>query len=157
MSDLGFARDPDIIGLKTVLANLGDIPEGLPRSALRTSLRKSAKPVKEGIQIRAPKAAKHKTKVRGKVVKRPLSRGIIIKSLKMGKRGKNAPVIIIVGPRSENYYGIFFEYGSKQHEKRPFVRPAWQANKGASMRIFSEEMRIRIGKHIRKLEAKGKR
>lgn len=157
MNDLGFSRQDDVVGLKTVLANLGSIPDGLPRSAMRTSLRKAAKPVKDGIQIRAPRAKKHKTRVRGKQVKKPLFRGILIKSLKMGKRGKNAPVIVIVGPRSENYYGIFFEYGSKKHQKAPFVRPAWQANKDSSLRIFSHEIKLRINKHIKKMETKGKR
>lgn len=67
--------------------------------------------------------------------------------------------------KTSNYYaevhvgtslsrGIFMEFGTFKDAPQPFMRPAWEANKDAALRIISQELKNEIEKAAKRYAKK---
>jgi HK97 gp10 family phage protein len=75
------------------------------------------------------------------------------------KGEKENEVEVYVGPtrvpgRSVLNYASFAEYGTSDTPAHPYLRPAWEREKGAVMEILARELKVEIDKTAARLSRK---
>jgi len=115
-------------GMDELLAQLDRLGEDASK-ALKEAVMKGAEVVREDASRRAPRRT-------GK-----LSQSIIIESAEVDPDY----ISVKIGPNKEAFYGTFVEKGTSKMHAKPFLRPAWDANKENVKKIISDELRRRLG------------
>jgi len=55
-----------------------------------------------------------------------------------------------IGPHKNAFYGIFQEYGTASHKAQPFMRPAWDEKRLASVKVMAEVGRRAVRRGVRR-------
>ena len=58
------------------------------------------------------------------------------------------------GPVNPVNYGHLLEFGNQQHDGKPWLRPAFDSNKGRIQSIMTRELRVGIAKEVLKARQK---
>jgi HK97 gp10 family phage protein len=115
-------------GMEELFNQLDSLGEDASK-ALKEAVMKGAEIVREDASRRAPRRT-------GK-----LSQSIIIESAEV----EPDYVSVKIGPNKEAFYGRFVEMGTSKMPAKPFLRPAWDANKENVKKIISDELKGRLG------------
>lgn len=93
------------------------------------------------------------------------NKGLAVKAMRDARRaakGSQPPVMMFVGPTVKAPHAHLVEFGTRPHinggrfagsqhpgtAPQPFARPAWDAEKDATIQRIAEEMRIQIDKAV---------
>lgn len=122
-----------LIGAKELENALKQFPKSVAKAALRQTLKKAAKPILSSARANAPRRT-------GK-----LAKSIVISTrLKRTQRKRyETGVSLFVGSTSSRAHWFefgFYPGGGAKFVKRPFLRPAWDANKARVKEIFEKEI-----------------
>lgn len=138
-------------GLRELDAALGELKKGTARAVLRRVLNKAAEPMRAAAEQMAPvRTGKLKSKIitssnlgagsAGKaafaeVMKaggtKSAARGALVSANRDAGEGSFAQVYI--GPSTKAFYGMYSEFGTSKQKPRPFMRPAFDSQKGVSL------------------------
>lgn len=121
-----------IEGMPNLKRKFSGLSQVAQKKVLRKAMRGAAKPV--------VKAAKAKAPVRTGKLKKSIRTTV---SMRRGKAEAK------VGFGGKQYYGIFSELGTVKMPARPFLRPALDSQKDASVRAFVEVIQAEIAKVAR--------
>lgn len=136
----------EVTGFKELEHALAELPKAVAKSVLRTALKKAGQPVVDAAQSLAPRDT-------GKLaesieIKTSLSRR------QRRRRQKAGDVEQFIGPSTKAPHGHLVEFGTVKMAPRPFLRPAWDANKDRVLELFAKEMWTAIEKAARRLARK---
>lgn len=111
---------------------LEDIGPALEKKILARAMRDAAKPILEDAKRRAP------------VLSGQLRKSIKIRSMKRVGKGRVGVIISTEKGffKGETFYGAFHEFGTKNMPARPFIRPAFEANKARAVKIVGEAIKL---------------
>lgn len=71
--------------------------------------------------------------------------------------GKGRSVITNVGPTKSAFYGLFQEFGTRNHPPKPFMRPAWDALQMSMLDTMAKTLGEEIEKARKRLAKKAER
>lgn len=134
-----------IEGLKELDRALKELPNAVAKGVIRTALKKAAEPIRAAAEAGAPRLTHQ------------LAQSIAI-STTLSKRqrrkqgGKVGDVDVYVGASyPDGAHAHLLEFGTSKMSARPFMRPAWEANKGAALDIIKRELWGAIQRAARRL------
>lgn len=137
----------EVTGFRELERALLELPNAVAKSVLRKALKKAGAPVVDAAQSLAPRATgalAESIEVKSSLVRRQRRR-----------RRKQGDVELFIGATwPTGAHAHLLEFGTSKMAKRPFLRPAWDANKGRVLDIFQNELRIAIVKAARRLARK---
>lgn len=110
-------------GFKELEKKLKGISAAMREETLINALIKSAEPIRADAASRAPRRT-------GK-----LSQNIII------EKDDKEKLAVKVGPHKDAFYGKYLEFGTSKMAARPWLRPAFDANKNRAKAIFAGIMK----------------
>lgn len=121
-----------ISGGEALAAALAEIPKAMEKKILARAMRDAAKPMLDDAKRLAP------------VLTGQLRKSIKIRSIKRNRKGRVGVVISTEKGffKGETFYGAFLEFGTKKLPARPFIRPAFEANKARSAKIAGEAIKL---------------
>lgn len=128
---------------------LDQLPKAMSKAVLRNALKKAAKPIKEQAASTAPGSI-------GKSMK--------IATQRTGRRVRaRKAVFVFVGPTEPHSHLVENGTGPRYHANgkyvgemppNPFLRPAWDANKGKSLGILTKEIEAELLKAVKRLRTR---
>ena len=149
------ASPSGVYGLAETLRALRTFPEvATQRNTLRRALVKAAEPIAVAARALAPDDPKTPA---------PDLKSSIMVATQLTKRHrkgeKENEVEVYVGPtrvpgRFVLNYASFAEYGTANTPAHPYLRPAWEQQKGAVMEILARELRVEFDKTAARLSRK---
>lgn len=71
--------------------------------------------------------------------------------------GQGRSVITSVGPTRAAFYGLFQEFGTRNHPPKPFMRPTWDALKNSMLDTIARVLGDEIEKSRKRLARKAER
>ena len=71
--------------------------------------------------------------------------------------GKGRSVVTSVGPTQKAFYGLFQEFGTRNHPPKPFMRPAWDSLKFSMLDTMAKTLAEEIEKARKRLAKKAAR
>lgn len=166
-----------IEGFDELVANLQDLPKATQRNTIKKSLLVAAKPFVDHAKRIVPVntgALKDSIVAGGKIDGAGKSeysdalasggtKAEAVAALRAARREKGRMVEIYAGVIRLAWYAHFVEFGTEKTEARPFIRPAWDAEKENMLRVLQEELGTQVMKAIQRrakklarLAAKGK-
>lgn len=136
-----------ISGLKELDRALGELPKAAAKATLRRVLTEAAEPMARAARRNAPKQDYH------------LYESIDV-STRLNKRqqtmhrreNKRTFQEMFVG--TNNPAGVQQEFGNERHGAQPFMRPAWDAEKGPTLDRIGVQLGVEIDKAARRLANK---
>lgn len=149
----------EVRGLKELRAALLKLPVKMQGAAIYSALNAGAQPIKKDAQARVP--------VRTGVVKRAIrvsrskvNKGkdglteVMVNVKKLGR--KEVRAFKAAGGKSganpnDPYYWRFLEFGTSKMPAKPFLRPAFESNKGRSLEAIRKKLGQAIEHQARKL------
>lgn len=134
-----------IEGLKECVEGLQELKKATATNVQKRALTQAGKPILEDAQQKAP-------------VRTGLLREDIIISSKLSPRqraenDKKSKVEMYIGPPSMPR-AIVAEFGSAKQQPKPFMRPAWDSNKGTAFLTIKEILAAEIEKARQRAAAK---
>jgi HK97 gp10 family phage protein len=143
----------ELLGFKELEEALAQLPKATGKAVLRRALIKAAKPVEVEAQSLAP---------RGPTGNLKDSITISTRLKKSQRRGpKPTGVEIYIGAASgkgkKGWHAGFVEFGTRKTAPRPFLRPAWDANKDKVLASIKTEIWAALAKAARTLARKSQR
>jgi len=126
-----------IEGLSELADALGDLPKATSTNVQKRALREAAGPIQAMAQADAPVrtgALREKIRISSKLSPR-----------QSGLSKKESKVEVYVGPPSMPR-AIVAEFGSVKQTPKPFMRPAWDANKLAALKTIRDILATEIEK-----------
>ena len=164
-----------VSGLSELDKALGELPKATARNVLKRTLEKAAAPIVEQAKSLAPVAPINggtlrdsittSTRVKNKVgaseysaamragLGRDAARAALLAARKANK-GQGSFAELYVGPRRGNgviRYAHIVEFGSIYDAPRPYMRPAWDAEKGKALDIIKAELGNEIIKAAKRI------
>lgn len=138
-------------GLKSLEANLRELKQGTGRGVMRRTLKKSARPLVDLIELYAPDDPRtaNDDLVSGIVVTSKATRNA--KRMIRASFKDSTAVEMFVGPDKHVFYGIFQEFGTVHHAPQPFMRPAWEEDKMALMGRIKNQLGVEIEKTLARM------
>jgi len=141
-----FAFDIDFRELDKMLVQL---PRAMSKSVLRNALKKAAKPIKDAGASAAPGS---------------IGKSFKIATQRKGRRVRaKKSVFVFVGPTEPHSHLAEHGTGPRYHASgkyvgemppNPFLRPAWDANKGQSLDILKKEIEAELLKAVKRLRTR---
>lgn len=146
-----------VTGLKELNEALGNLSKSMAKATLRRVLLKAGKPIADAaIQLAPDDPA-----TGGRDLKQSIAVGTKLskRQARLHRRANRndkqfAEVFVGPGPKP---YAHLQEFGTVNHGPQPFMRPAWDANKGKALDIIKSELgkeiiatAKRVGKNKRK-------
>ena len=125
-----------VTGARETIAALGLMETALEKKVLRTAMREAARPILEHAKAHAP--------VRTGLARRSLK----IRAIKRTRKG-NVGVVVQTRDgdfKGDAFYVSFYEYGSSHQPARPFMRGAFDTQKGQALLIAQREIDAGIQK-----------
>lgn len=158
------ADEINVLGLKEIKATLDKLPARLGEKVVRAALRSAAQVMRKDAQARAPILKKPKYGRKPGTVKQSIT-------IKRSKRDKYGVFLTVMGLSAKKikafkagsvtkdaaynpddpWYWHFLEFGTSTRRKIPFLRPAFEAQKFASLRRFEEFAKRRVVREAEKL------
>lgn len=132
--------------LDDVLKN--DFTKATSRNILRRALIKAGTPIAEDARTRAPRLTGQLQTTFGAGPKLSRYQKSITKP--------ESDVEIYVGPGSLAQ-AVTQEFGTASHPAQPFMRPAWDANRGSVLKTFKEDVETEIDKAAQRAARKAAR
>ncbi len=114
---------------------LRKLPTSTQRAHFRAALRLAAKPIVADAKAKLPSVLKKHAK------------SIRIFNLKSRKNAAS----ILIGPDSGHWWMSLFEIGFYSRAAKPFLRPAWDKNKGGIAKDFSKSMWFVLQRMVKRL------
>lgn len=71
--------------------------------------------------------------------------------------GEGRSVVVSVGPTRAAFYGLFQEFGTRNHPPKPFMRPTWDALKERMLDTIASVLSEEIEKSRKRLARKAER
>ena len=123
-----------LTGTRELEKALADLGRATGRNTARRALKKSAQIVADEAQILVP-----------------VDQGELMDSIKVSPKAKRnrtakGEVEMFVGPTV--YYGHFVEFGTVKQSAQPYMRPAWESNKGKVLDDLGENLWAEIDRSI---------
>tara|TARA_Y100000310_G_scaffold325782_1_gene389814 strand:+ start:615 stop:1085 length:471 start_codon:yes stop_codon:yes gene_type:complete len=142
-----------IEGLRELERELAKLPKSTGKGVLRRTLKKAAQPMAQAMKDAAP---------RGDTATDRLAESIAV-STKLSKRqarlhrkmfrNDRAAIEMFVGPGPDPA-AWNQEFGNVNHGPQPFVRPAWDSEKGPLLDRLKDDLWSEIQKTIKRAEAR---
>jgi len=129
-----------IEGVKELENAFMELPNSMQKQVLLSALKKASKPVVKDAQEKARKKT-----------------GKGAKSIKARTNKNLKPVGISIGPSREEFHMSFIEFGTVTQSARPFLRPAWDANRFAVLQSMEKEIWNALTKKARTLARKAEK
>lgn len=133
-----------ISGLKELDRALGQLPKSTAKATLRRVLRDAAEPVARLARQKAPKDEYHLYESID--VSTRLNRR---QSQLHRKEGNRAFQEMFIG--TNNPAGVQQEFGNQHHIAQPFMRPAWDTEKGPTLDRIANSLWFEIDKSAKRL------
>lgn len=162
-------------GLRDLDFALSQLPKSIQKSTLLRTLKKAAEPIADRARQLAPvrpgsgqlrKSIAVSTKIKNDVgksefhaaLKAGLGVGAARTALRNARRSdpNRSFAVLYVGPSVEAPHAHFVEFGTSKMSPKPFMRPAWEAEKDNALAIIRRELGNEIILSARRL-AKSKR
>lgn len=155
-------RMPKVSGTRDFQRRLDKLVRRIERESVRGAIGAAGKPTQKAAAELAPRGATGVFKEAMKVGKSRVIRSYRKRSVWLNVIG---PSWNVFRPRGDHPYNQdfvhrpavlahLFEFGTSRMAPKPFMRPAWDANKGKASRIFREELTRRLDKAVRKHRGK---
>lgn len=129
-------------GFKELARALEELPKSAARNTLRRVLKKAAEPVREDAQAKAPQLT-------GRLKLSIVTGNQLTRRQKADAR-KEALYFAETHVGTASGHGIPQEFGTVNHPAQPFMRPAWDGNKGRALKIIGDELGTEIEKTARR-------
>lgn len=142
-----------ISGVTEIQRAFDTLGRKLGRKVIVQEVRKGVKVLAEDVRARAPKYAGPRKDVK----KGALKEDVRVRARAKIKRGAIAmDVVVGKGTKKKKgaYYGPMLEYGTKKMRARPFIRPAFDANKERIFRMVQAGIRAGIDREVKAGRAK---
>lgn len=138
-----------MVGGKELDRALKELPKAMQKSTLVSAMRKAAQPVLKDARARAPVGATGN-------LKKSLAIGTKLtgRQAKGRSRAKSIPQIFIGARWPTGAHAHIIEFGRAGVPARPFLRPAWDANKERVLKSLRGEVWKVLAKKARQLAAK---
>lgn len=137
----------ELVGAKELDKALAQLPRATSRTVLRKTLTKAAEPVLTMAQYLVP--------VDQGDLKRSLKIGTSLSSRQRKIAGRSGEVMVYVGASHPmGAHAHLVEFGTAKTPAQPFLRPAWDRQKGKALRIFQAEIWKEIVKAAESLAKK---
>ncbi len=147
----------EVRGLKGLQRALQELPKKIERRALNAALMKGAQPMVKAAKSRAPVltgALRYAVRAKPVSPKGHAATVVIgITGAKQVERKNSKGRVRKVWVRAKNFvfYWLFQEFGTGHQPARPFMRPAFETNKVASVGIIKNSLAARIAVEAEKL------
>ena len=128
----GIAGTIALRGADELLKGLQELEPAIAKKILRSAMRQAAKPILDEAKRRVP------------VLTGELRKSLKIRALKRNNKGRIGVVISTEKGffKGETFYGAFLEFGTKKMPAKPFIRPAFEANKARAVRIVEQALKL---------------
>lgn len=128
----GISGTIDIRGAEELAAALQELGKAMEKKILRSAMRQAATIILEDAKRRAP------------VLTGQLRKSLRIRAIKRTRKGQVGVVISTSKGffKGDDFYGGFHEFGTKKMPARPFIRPAFEANKSKAITIITEAIKL---------------
>lgn len=137
-------------GLRELDKALGELPKSVAKATLRRVMREAAEPIARAARRNAPTHDMHLYESID--VSTRLSRR---QAQQHRKEGGRAFQEMFVG--TNNPAGMQQEFGNSRHGAQPFMRPAWDAEKGPTLDRIANSLWSEIEKSAKREAAKARR
>lgn len=147
-----------IEGLRDLDAALGQFSKGVGRGVLRRALRQAGAPIEQDAAARAPVGSRTSGDPHPGQLARSVETGTKL-SRRQKRLARKPPVKTVSGFRSEPSKGVEIyvgagplpqahmnEFGGANNAPRPFLRPAWDANKMKALDTIKRALAEEIAK-----------
>lgn len=148
-----------VVGLRQIDRMLQQLPQHTSAALLRNALKRTAKPTAEKAK---GKARRSREPWRHKLNPIHMADSIKIRSMKHSGIARKFGVhsrrgaAMALGPDRNHYWGLFVEFGTFKMDAEPFMRPAWDADKGTLIPRFGTEVWKGIARTIKRFEREAK-
>jgi HK97 gp10 family phage protein len=132
-------------GLKELDEALREFSKATERNIIRRSLLAAGEPIRDAAAARAPR-------LRGALAA-SIGEGTKLSRRQKGLHRAESGVEVFVGAGSLAQ-AITQEFGTVNHPPQPFMRPAWDENKGRALSIFKDKMTDEIDKAAKRAARK---
>jgi HK97 gp10 family phage protein len=133
-----------MLGFKELENALLELPKAVAKGVLRTALKNAGEPVVSDAQRNVPVLT-------GELLGSIDIRSTLSKRQRRG-RAKAGDVEMFIGPSwPKGAHGHLVEFGTSKMAARPFLRPAWDANKERVLASIGRELWTAIEKAARRL------
>ena len=150
-------------GLNELKATLAKLPGRLEDKVLRAALRSGAQVIRKAAQAKVPVLSEPAPYRTAGTVKKAITVrrskkdkvGVFVSVMPLG--GKQISAFKGAGGKkgaqnpNDPYYWIFLEFGTAKMAPTPFLRPAFESNKGAALAKFEQFAKRRVVKEAEKL------
>ena len=134
-----------VLGLSQLEQGLSELPRATGKNVLRRVLRQRGEPIAERARNLAP--------VDEGDLKDSIGVSTKLSRSQRRRRRKRAAVEMFVGPGSHPQ-AITQEFGTFFHPPQPFMRPAWEAEKGSILEDLSGDLWTEIDKAAQRIARK---
>lgn len=158
----------NVEGLRELDAALGELPKATARNVLRRVLTSAAEPMADDARNLAPvddgqlrDSISISTKVKHKagssefaaVLRGGGSKAEAVQAMRDARRaaGGGSFAEVHVGPSVEAPHAHLQEFGTQHHSMQPYMRPAWERNKGGLMPSIRTDLWAEIEKAAKRL------
>lgn len=138
-------------GLRELEENLKALPRATGKNAVRRALQAAAKPFID----QAKSAAPRRTGQLAQSIK--FSSRLSPRQSRLARKEAKKSTIEIYAGATALPHAHLVEYGTHKMPPRPFMRPAWDANKYRALNILKDELGNQIMKAAKRMEAKLRR
>ena len=149
-------------GLQELSQTLMKLPAELEKRVIMGALRAAGQTIRKDAMARAPILQKPDPRRRAGTIKKNISvrrvkgKTAVYVGVFGASRKKIAAFKAAGGGKGANnpedpYYWKWVEFGTKKMAARPFLRPAFEAQKYEALRMFEVYMRKRLAKEARKV------
>lgn len=122
-----------ISGGEALHAALAEVGKSMEKKILARAMRDAAKPILNDAKRRAP------------VLSGQLRKSLKIRALQRNRKKGQVGVAISTDKgffKGDEFYGAFHEFGTSRMPARPFIRPAFEANKARAVKIVGEAIKL---------------
>jgi HK97 gp10 family phage protein len=151
-----------IDGLKELEAALKELPKATAKNVLKRVLLKRAQPIVDAARQKAPVRT---GKLRDSIVAQArggsagkeafaaamrggASRTEAGQAAREANRAAGGTVEILIGPTKDAFYAHMIEFGTEHSGPEPFMRPAWDGNKGQVLVGLKDDMWTEVEKTV---------
>lgn len=132
-------------GFQALARELREMPDNIAKNALRAAVNAGATEVRKEVRLRAPvRTGRLRRAVYQKQIRElsSLYRQVFFVSIRSGPKVVNG-----AKDRSRDaFYWRFLEFGTRYIAARPFLRPAFEAQKRAAIDAMAQKLRERIAR-----------
>jgi HK97 gp10 family phage protein len=134
----------NITGFRELSAQLSAMGASVGGKSLRSAAMSAALPVVRAIQAAAPEGDRMHRTYKGRLVSPGFLRRNIARKSFLSK--DRTAAVVLIGPKSEAFYGKFLEFGTSKIPRRPFIEPAFKASIPAINARLEERLKELIAK-----------